>query len=338
MMKWFRFSLGVCESPSPIGGSATIKNWYPPKEQGTATGVFFAATSLALIAVPPVAVWIMTHYGWRMVFYSFAIPGIVIALLWYLLVHTRPEESPHCNATEVEYIRKPPAAVQFNSGSNGISVDSLGWLDRIIRAKRVPCMETNREVFRTWNVWGASLAYFCICMVTYGMMTWIPTYLVTGKGYTFARMGWVASMPWIGALVGQLAGGWFSDKVLRQRRKPLLMFAPISLIVMMVVLLNAPNSVSWLAFILFLTGVLVNTCLPSYFAYPMGMTTGKTYPTALSVLTFVGNLGGFFSPMIMGYLLDVYKNFNVLFIYLAVCALLSLVMTTTIAEPIQSST
>ncbi|SDE07131.1 MFS transporter [Sporomusa acidovorans] len=109
MMKWFRLGLGLCEGPSPVGGSATIKNWYPPQEQGTAAGVFMGASSVALMSIPPIAVWIMVNYGWRHVFYWFAIPGIILSIIWYLFVHSRPEESPYCNQAEVDYIRNTSA-------------------------------------------------------------------------------------------------------------------------------------------------------------------------------------------------------------------------------------
>jgi sugar phosphate permease len=168
------------------------------------------------------------------------------------------------------------------------------------------------------------------------MMTWIPTYLVKAKGYSFAKMGWVAAAPWVGALIGQILGGSISDKLLLKRRKPLQIFGPISLIVMMVVLIHAPNDATMLFIILFLTGGLLNMAWPMYFAYPMGLTTGKTYPTAISIVTSVGNMGGFFSPMIGGYLLDRYKSFDVVFMFLGLCAFLSVLTVLTIEEPIQN--
>ena len=331
MMRWFRLGLGLFEGPCPVGGSATIKNWYPPQEQATAAGFFMGSASLALIATPPFAVWIMLHYGWRYVFYLFAIPGILIAIAWYLMVHSRPEDSPYCNETEIAYIRQTSVkGQQLAARSEG----SLGWIDKIIRRRKVKALETNMAVFKSWNIWGIALTYFFVNFISYGMMTWIPTFLVTAKGYSFVKMGFVAAAPWVGAMLGQMGGGWFSDKVLLGRRKPLLMFGPLSVVIMMGVLINAPNNEFVLAAILFLTGFFLHSAWGSFFAYPMGLTSGKTYPTAISVMTSVGNFSGFFSPMIGGYLLDVYKSFDVLFIFLGVCAFLSLLMALTIEEPI----
>jgi len=332
MMRWFRLGLGLCEGPAPVGGSSTIKNWYPPHEQATAAGLFMGSASLALVATPPIAVWIMVTYGWRYVFYWFAVPGVLVAIVWYLMVHSRPEESPYCNEAEVAYIRQ--SSVQAQQQAVTKPEGSLGWIDKIIRRRKVKPLDTNISVFKSWNIWGIAFTYFFVNFVSYGMMTWIPTFLVTEKGYSFVRMGFVAAAPWLGAMLGQMCGGWFSDKILLKRRKPLLMFAPISLVIMMGVLINAPNNVVALAVILFLTGFFLHSAWGSFFAYPMGLTSGKTYPTAISIMTSVGNFSGFFSPMIGGYLLDVYKTFDVVFIFLACCAFLALLTALTIEEPI----
>ncbi|MGE1062156.1 MFS transporter [Megasphaera paucivorans] len=336
MMKWFRFGLGLFEGPSPVGGSATIKNWYPPQEQGFASGVFMGATSLALIAVPPASVWILLNYGWRMVFWVCAIPGCILSIIWYFFVHGRPEDSPYCNQAEVDYIHNT-TAIEANGTAELNTTGSLGWVDKLIRASKMKQLETNMEVFKSWDIWGNALTYFFVGFVTYGLMTWIPSYLVNGRGFSFIKMGWVASSPWVGALVGQLLGGWISDKWLYQRRKPNMIFGPICLIIMLIVLIHTPDSTSaWvLSIILFLTGGLLNMAWPSYWAYPMGFTTGKTYPTAISIMTTVGNLSGFFSPLIGGYLLDVYQDWNVVFIFLGVCAALSILMSLTIKEPLR---
>ncbi len=74
-LKMVRLGLGLSEGPCPVGLASTINNWFPPKEKATATGVYIAATMFAPIIVPPLAVWIAVTWGWRWVFFSFAIRG-----------------------------------------------------------------------------------------------------------------------------------------------------------------------------------------------------------------------------------------------------------------------
>ena len=64
--------------------------------------------------------------------------------------------------------------------------------------------------------------------VLYGLLTWIPLYLVKERGFDVMSMGFVASMPCIGGFIGAIGGGWVSDKLLGRRRKPTMMFTAVS--------------------------------------------------------------------------------------------------------------
>jgi sugar phosphate permease len=331
VIKWFRIGLGTCEGPFPVGATTTIKNWFPPQERGTAAGIYMAATTIAAMATPPLAVWIMLNWGWRYVFYAFAIPGLITATLWYILVRTRPEESPYPNDREKEHILDAPLPVAAEQKQEE---KSFGLLDRLIRAKKVPVIETNAKVLSSWNIWGVTLSYFFAVSIVMGLMTWIPSYLVNVKGYSFMKMGWIAVAPWIGGTVGALGGGWLSDKVLAKRRKPTMWVTGIATAIMMYVLINVPENAVALFIALFLAGGLLHVGWPAFTAYPMGLTTGKTYPVAISILNTGGNLGGFFSPMIAGYLLDTYKSYDAVFLFFGACAILCWLVNCTIEEPV----
>jgi dipeptide/tripeptide permease len=54
---------------------------------------------------------------------------------------------------------------------------------------------------------------------------------------------------------------------------------------------------------------------------------------ATSLVSTGGNLGGFFSPMLAGYLLDKF-SYNAVFVYFAVCAAIGLITLLTMDEPV----
>ena len=330
LIKWFRVGLGTCEGPFPVGATSTIKNWFPAQERGTATGIYMAATTIATMVTPPIAVWIMVNWGWRYVFYTFAIPGIITAIAWYFLVRTRPVESPFPNLQEVEHISDDAVIVAADNNEE----KSFGLLDKLILARKVKLIETNAAVFTSWNIWGVTLSYFFAVSIVMGLMTWVPSYLVNVKGYSFMKMGWIAVAPWLGGTVGALGGGWFSDKILAKRRKPTMWITGIATAIMMFVLVNVPENAVALFIALFLAGGLLHVGWPAFTAYPMGLTTGKTYPVAISVLNTGGNLGGFFSPLIAGFLLDTYKSYDTVFLFFAACAIFCWLINCTIEEPV----
>lgn len=332
---WARLGLGLTEGPTPVGCTSTINNWFPAREKATATGVYIASTMFAPIVIPPLCVWIALTFGWRYLFYFFAAPGLVMAVVWYIFVRNRPEESKFCSPSELEYIRREqPVTVQHEASVQEGAAKGLGWLDTVIRARKVPPADTNAKVFKSWNILGNMLAYFLMVSVLYGLLTWIPSYLVNAKHFSFMKMGFVAAAPWIGGFIGSLFGGWLSDKILLKRRKPTMLFTALMTAVMMAVLINLPEDPTLVSVGLFMTGLLLNVGWPAFTAYPMGLTTGSTYPVAISLVNSGGNLGGFFSPMIAGALLDQLHSFDFVFIYFGIAAILGFLIILTLEEPV----
>ncbi|EKK5268582.1 MFS transporter [Cronobacter dublinensis] len=331
-LKIIRLGLGVAEGPCPVGLASTINKWFPAKEKATATGVYIAATMFAPIIVPPLAVWIAVTWGWRWVFYSFAIPGIVIAIAWYLLVRSSPGESRFVSQNEREFIESDRQ--ENNTARENIDLHpKFALLDKIIRVRPCEPIKTVKGLFTSRNILGDCLAYFMMVSVLYGLLTWIPLYLVKEKGFNFLSMGLVASMPCIGGFIGAIGGGYISDKLLGRRRKPTMMFTAIATMLMMLVMLNIAQSTTAVCIGLFMVGLCLNIGWPAFTAYGMAVADAKTYPIAASIINTGGNLGGFVSPMVAGFLLDTTGNFNAVFTYFGACAAVGLVVIALLDEP-----
>lgn len=333
-IKWLRLGLGITEAPTPVGLTSTINNWFPPKEKATATGIYIASTMFAPILVPPLVVWISLTFGWRWVFFLFAIPGLLLAVIWYFLVKSRPEESKFFSPSELKYIR----ASETESGDevtieNIVQHSRFATLDKIIRVREIKPLDSAARIFRSRNVWGNTIAYFMMVSIMYGILTWIPSYLVNEKGFSFVKMGFVAAMPFIGGFIGSIFGGWISDNIFGRRRKPTMIFTALATILMMVVMIHVPQSTAMVAGALFMVGLLLNIGWPSFTAYPMGVVDRKNYPIAISLVNSGGNLGGFVSPMAAGYLLDKTGQFSSVFTYFGICAVIGLVLLLIIDEP-----
>ncbi|EPP3046492.1 MFS transporter [Salmonella enterica subsp. enterica serovar Kentucky] len=332
-LKMVRLGLGLSEGPCPVGLASTINNWFPPKEKATATGVYIAATMFAPIIVPPLAVWIAVTWGWRWVFFSFAIPGIVAAIAWYLLVKSKPSESGFVSQSELEEINAGRDIHKNTVRENILIADRFTLLDKIIRVKKMAPIDTAKGLFTSKNILGDCLAYFMMVSVLYGLLTWIPLYLVKERGFDVMSMGFVASMPCIGGFIGAIGGGWISDKVLGRRRKPTMMFTAISTVVMMLIMLNIPASTWAVCVGLFFVGLCLNIGWPAFTAYGMAVSDTKTYPIASSIINSGGNLGGFVATMAAGFLLDKTGSFNSVFTYFGICAAIGLVVILFLDEP-----
>jgi len=332
-LKAARVLLGFAEGPLNIGIVTIINRWFPPQEKGTATGIFMSSIKFAPAVVPPLCAFIILVFGWREVFYLFAIPGFISAVLWWWLVKDNPKDSPYCSKAEVDYITSGTVSSDFADGTKvSRSVKSLKWIDKLIRAKDIKPLATNREVLRSWNVWGCAIGYFFMVGITYAIMTWVPTYLVTVKKFSIMKMGFVAAAPWIGAMLGNIIGGWLSDKVFDKRRKPNMMLTSASTVCMMYSLLYAPNDPFVLGSVLLLAGILLNLGYSTFLVYPMGLVSKEKCPFAASIINTAGSLGGAFAPFVVGVLLDRF-NWDMVFMFLAASSLMTFFILFTINEP-----
>lgn len=333
MMKLFRAGLGIFEGPLPVGCYIIMNNWLPPKEKGIATGAFTGTSKFGAVLAPPIGAYILVSFGdWRPIFWLFAIPGLLLTALWCFMVTNTPAESKMVSPAELEYIQTGKD-IANQAAERSKPKYNLAWLDKLIRAKKVDLVDTSIGVFRSWNIMGNAVAYFFMIGIFNVIMAWIPTYLVTVKGFATIQMGILSSAPFVGAVAGNFCGGIISDRILDKRRKPLQLVTTLSTSFMMYSLVYAPNNETLLGGLLFLTGFLLSIGYWTFSTYPMGLTTKKTYGLAYAVANTGGQIGGALIPIVVGMILDNY-NWDVVFLFLAASSVLSFLILTTLVEPI----
>ncbi|MGE1062202.1 MFS transporter [Megasphaera paucivorans] len=330
-LKGLRLGLGLSEAALPVGITTTINNWFPAKEKGTASGIFLAGAKFGPVLVPLLSALIIANWGWRPIFYICAVPGIVFAIIWLIFVRNKPEESKYCNEVEQEYIKNENDITKESEEKS--HAFSFGWLDTLIRSKKTAELDTTHQILTSWNVWGAAIGYFFIAGIVYVLYAWIPTYLVTVKHFSIMKMGFVASAPWIGAVIGNLLGGWISDRILAKRRKPMMIVTALTTAIMMYLMITSPNDSFYMGMLLLIAGIFLNLGYSAFMVYPMGLTSKEKYPIAMSIVNTGGQFGGAVAPLVVGFILDVF-NWNTVFIFLSLCSLVTLIVLFTIVEPL----
>ena len=331
VLKFYRFAMGLAEGPLPVGITTTINNWFPPKEKGTASGIFLSSVKFGPVIVPPLCGLIVTTWGWREIFYVCAVPGLLLAVVWWLLVPNKPAESRFCSQAELDHI------ADVSTAANVVSkVRSFAALDKLIRVRRVTPQDTAGRIFKSWNIWGCSLGYSFQLGISNVLLAWIPTYLLTVKKFSIMGTSFVAAAPWVGAVVGNILGGLLSDRLLDKRRKPGMLFSALATAGMMYALINSPADPTEYGLLMFLTGVLLSMGFSAYMAYPMALAAKDTLPIASSVVNMGGQIGGAVAPLAVGVLLDSY-GWDYVFLFMAVGSLISFALVATIDEPVVGS-
>lgn len=334
MLKFFRVGLGIGEGPLGIGCTDIINRWFPPREKGTATGIWIAASKLGPALVPIFGAVIVQVYGWREVFFACAIPGILLAIAWPFLVKISPADSKYCSPAEVEYIQNPevaPVGVEKTQAGSGKKRD-LAWLDKLIRTRPVTTLASIRQVFTSWNLMGATLANLFVNGMANTFTSWIPLYLISVKGFKTIQMGFLASAPFVGAVLGNLLSGLISDQILDKRRKPMMMLGFIGIIFTLYALVYAPNNPFYLGAMLLVNGIFMGLSYPAFGVYAMALANKETFPLCYGVINTGGQLGTVITPILVGFLLDNY-SWDSVFMYLSFTGLLSVAILATTAEP-----
>jgi MFS family permease len=167
----------------------SLARWMRPTERGFAQGVTHAGSRLGAALTPPIVVVIIAHFGWRAAFVVFGLLGVVWSAVWFAYYRDTPEEHRDVNEAERELI-----------GSGRKRSMPIPW-SRILRHS---------------NLWILAVMYFCYNFDLNVYNDWFPTYLHDSRGMTLAKMGFYASLPLFAGTLGDLGGGWFSDRVLRR--------------------------------------------------------------------------------------------------------------------------
>ncbi|OCG07435.1 MFS transporter [Gilliamella sp. wkB178] len=333
MLKFLRLLVGICEAPVVIGSTATINQWFPAKEKGTATGLFLAGSKVGPLIVPPLCAWIIMTLGWRYIFVFFAIPGLIFSIFWYVMVRDKPEESRFVNKAEADYIREDSLTLNNVDKATSLPEFKFTWLDKFIRTKKVPELTSSKEVFKCWDIYGAALGYFTMVGIVSILMSWLPKYLISERGFDLYSSAGLAAAPFLGTVLGNFFGGLLSDRVFNKRRKPLMLISAGITIFTMYSLVYAPENKILLACMLFGLGLFLSLGYSAFSVYAMGRVDKATYPIAYGVINMGGQLGGTIMPFIVGVILDKF-HWNAVFMTMAGFCVFCFIFVMSIIEPL----
>jgi len=316
-----RLGLGLFEGHHFSPSQKCIANWFPKEEKGRATGFFATTWAIAPAIIPVIITWLASYYGgnWRPVFYWLAIPGIVaILLLWYF-VADRPEEI-------VKKRRMTQAELEYIIG--GGATDS---------EPKKHFKEGLRVIAKDVHFWMYTVVLFMGLAIYWGSTTWISSFLYEQHGFNIKAMGALASLPYAVAFIAMLVGGWMTDKIFKNKTRPVLLISFIGSAPVLFYMGMVPKgNVSMIITMLVLMGFFVNLTWGAIYAYPQIRYPREIVGTAVGISNGFGQFGAFLAPLIAGYLV-VEKagggaSYIRVFIFFAALAVIAAILTLVLSE------
>ena len=179
-----RMILGIGEASATPASLAYIQRQFTTREQGLPTGI----VTSGMIAGPAVGAlvgsFLLVRFGWRMLFIFTGLGSCMWLWPWFR---------------------------SASSGTPVIATTSSANLERI----------SPLRLFRLRPAWAITMGAFFYSYYWYFCITWLPSYLIISRHFSYLRMGSFTSLPFaVLAVISPLAG-WSADQIIERGRSPL---------------------------------------------------------------------------------------------------------------------
>jgi D-galactonate transporter len=304
-----RFLLGAAEAGFYPGIILYLTYWYPAHRRARIVALFMSAIPVAGIFGNPLSGWIMDTFdgthgleGWQWMFVIEAIPAVIVGIMVLFILRNGIRDAAWLDESEKQLLEAEIVTDQKHTDS------TTGF----------------RDLLKSGRVWAMCAIYFCIVMGQYALTFWMPTLIKTTGIVGNLNIGLFSAIPFGCAVIAMNLIGRSSDKH-RERRWHLIIPALMGTVGFAAVASFSDNTtVSVIALSIAAAGVL--TCSPLFWSLPTAFMSGAAAAVGIALINSVGNLAGFVSPYVIGYLKDLTQSTEsgmyVLSVVLAIGALL----------------
>lgn len=297
-----RIGLGVGEAGNFPAAMKAVAEWFPKKERALATGIFNAGTSIGVVTALFMTPWILSRYGWHEVFWITGALGFVWLVFW-LWLYEIPTRQKRLTEEELNLIQEGQDSAEEQQAQKPIK-----W----------------SRLFALPQTWAFITGKLLIDPIYWFFLFWLPSYFSSTFSLDLTKPSPELMIIYTATTVGSIAGGYFSSALIKRgwgtlnaRKAVLLIFAVLETSI----ILTQFVSDVWLAVALISLAVAVHQAwATNIFTMASDMFPKSSVSSVVGIGGMAGAVGGILFPMLVGYLLDMYKlqdnlagGYNVLF-------------------------
>ncbi len=303
----FRSLLGLSEAGNWPGAVKSNAEWFPIKERAIAQGLFNAGASIGAVIAPPLIAALFVAFGWRITFMIVGSFGIAWIIPWLIINKANLKKHPWVTDEERNYILEGQSDVDKNSNENdkGLSL---------------------KQILSHKESWSIIFGRFFLEPIWWLFVGWMPIYLFDVYRFDVKSVGMFAWVPYVGAALGSIAGGFVSGKIISKTksinkgRKTTIVIGGV------IMVLGLLATVIWgttaLRFVLIVFVVL--------FGFQFAIGNVQTLPSdffsgkSVGSLAGLGGMVGVFSVIIMNFLVPVVAKYSYTPIFIAIAVFVPL--------------
>lgn len=285
-----RMLLGMSEAIAAPASLAYIQRNFRGEEQGLPTAIFLSGMMIGPAAGALLGGVLLERVGWRALFLLTGLVGLLWLWPWLYCV---PEGAKQ---TGDPAIRNTVPQASPMQGCDKLLLNPI--------------------------VWGIGLSAIFYGYFWYFCLTWLPSYLVISRGFTYAKMGAFVALPLVAMAVSCIAFGRLADRFARThaplRVRRLFVTVGFFLASSIALIPIAQSSTEVLAILLF-SFVAIGFAGANYWAITELVSPARRVGRFVGGQNAVAQLGGISAPIITGLLVGNSHDFRHSFFLAAIC-------------------
>ncbi len=299
-----RAALGAGEAANFPAQASFIGKYLPKHLFSRIQGFNLSAMPVGGLVATPIAVYAMTTWGWRSVFYIFAGLSLLWGVWWMWLTKRAgmtDEAPPVAEAGTLQ-----PASSQ-DAASEGIFEHPMKQLE----------------------VWGSSLVWYSGAYIFYFFLMWLPTYFVKARGLSNAEMAQVVTITWAVLFVMMNVAGYLVDIVRKKSKhnifwRRMILAGALVWASIFIFLLQYAQTSKEAVILICIAFVGLSFQWPVAFALPIDYAPKKS-GVITAFMNVWGQVAGILAPLITGYVITG-GQWDKAFLVTAVFALLGAIL------------
>jgi D-galactonate transporter len=287
-----RFFLGVAEAGFFPGIVLYLTYWFPAQRRSRMNALFMIGIPIAGVIGGPLSGWILNALhgshglaGWQWLFVVEAVPSLVLGVITIFYLPNSISAASWLSPDEKQLLEE------------NIAGDSAGKADHALSG-----------VFGNLRVWLMAAIYFCCMMGLYGVGFYLPTLIKAAGVKDALDVGLLTAIPYGCAVVAMLAIAKSADRT-RERRWHFAIASALGGLGLMLATVYGDNVMLAMAALSLGTAGLLAT-MPVFWTYPSAILGGTAAAAGIAMINSIGNLAGFVSPSIIGWMKDITHSTN----------------------------
>lgn len=288
-----RFLLGASEAGFFPGVIFYLTRWFPAEYRASITSRFMFAQPLALMIGSAISGWLLTLdgtwgiAGWKWMFVLEGLPAVLTGIVAYFYLADGPEKTSWLKDDEKEWL-----------------IQTLKDEEARIVTKEKGSMW---QAMANPQVWILALIYVSQVIGVFGVNMWLPQIIKTFGNISTTSIGFISAIPFVVAAAGMLLIGWSSDKYQERKWHMIGSMALAGASLVLCGLVNGSLEVSIL--LISISSIGFYGCMPVFWTIPPTFLAGAAAATGIAFINAIGNLGGFFGPVVIGWIKDYTGSF-----------------------------